>query len=367
MARDPVVAVRCASYDPAEVSAAVRRIFELSGLGSAPLPETLLLKPNMLSARPPEDGVTTHPAVLEAIRQAAPSPRLIIGDSPPNAERPIEDYWNACGYRAAAERMGASLVKFDDVSFARLPLGAESLSVPVSTLALRSPVLNLPKLKTHGLTVLTAAVKNLYGLIPGYHKSILHSKFITGDDFSRFLAAFYRAVRGSVFFSLVDAVTIMEGDGPSSGTLRHLGWLVGGKDAISVDIACCRLLGIEAREVPHLRMLSQGEPDVRTVGDTITVDRPAVLPGVRKLGVLTRVPVIRGLLRFLARFFVIEPVIAPDRCKRCMACVRVCPRDAISPEVVINRKACIRCLCCFEVCPHRAIDVKKSFLARKLT
>jgi uncharacterized protein (DUF362 family) len=35
-------------------------------------------------------------------------------------------------------------------------------------------VLNLPKLKSHALTLLTAGVKNIYGVLPGYSKTLLH-------------------------------------------------------------------------------------------------------------------------------------------------------------------------------------------------
>jgi len=366
---ETVAVVRCLSYDAEEVAAAVRRVFSLCGMTAEQIPSPLLLKPNMLSARPPEDGVTTHPALLEAVRAAAPSSRMLIGDSPANAERPIEQYWDACGYRSAAGRMGASLVKFDSALVIEVSAGSETLSVPVTRLLKETAVLNLPKLKTHGLTGLTCSVKNLYGLIPGYHKSMLHGRFVTPDDFSRFLAAYYRAIQPRVFFSLVDAVTVMEGNGPSSGTLRHLGYIVGGRNCLAVDIVCCKLFGIPRRSVPHLNFLmeEEGPPEIAIVGDGVSGGRPARLPQGFSVRTLSHLAPLRPLLRLVGTLFVIEPEVNRRRCTKCQACVQVCPRDAISRQIAINRKRCIRCLCCFEVCPNRAIRVRKSFLARTLT
>jgi diguanylate cyclase (GGDEF)-like protein len=50
--------------------------------------------------------------------------------------------------------------------------------------------------------------------------------------------------------------------------------------------------------------------------------------------------------------------IDPDQCVACMACVRVCPADAVAvqgPEVRIVDEACTRCGLCLPACPHDAI------------
>ena len=50
----------------------------------------------------------------------------------------------------------------------------------------------------------------------------------------------------------------------------------------------------------------------------------------------------------------------PDSCVACMACVRVCPADAVAVEgaqVRIVDEACVRCGLCVPACPHDAIEV----------
>jgi uncharacterized protein (DUF362 family) len=54
--------------------------------------------------------------------------------------------------------------------------------------------LNLPKFKTHGLTYITGAVKNLFGLIYGLNKSKWHLKARSKEEFSEFLLDYYSAL-----------------------------------------------------------------------------------------------------------------------------------------------------------------------------
>ncbi|HET7600114.1 MAG TPA: diguanylate cyclase [Gemmatimonadales bacterium] len=56
--------------------------------------------------------------------------------------------------------------------------------------------------------------------------------------------------------------------------------------------------------------------------------------------------------------------IDPERCVACLACVRVCPTDAIAvtagepkPLLQVVDEACIRCGDCFAACPHEAVAV----------
>ncbi|HEU5322130.1 MAG TPA: diguanylate cyclase, partial [Methylomirabilota bacterium] len=56
--------------------------------------------------------------------------------------------------------------------------------------------------------------------------------------------------------------------------------------------------------------------------------------------------------------------IAPERCVTCLACVRVCPSDAVevvADHVQIVDAACTRCGLCVPACPHDAIQVTGDF------
>ena len=366
--KEIVLVVKCASYRKEEVRDAVGKMMDMSGISPGSFPK-LLFKPNMLSARLPEEGVTTHPAVLEEAVLYFESPVKLIGDSPANSLKPIPLYWERCGFQKVSEKTGAALVKFGSSFFAEVKTaGGIKARVPVTDFLKDYALVNVAKLKTHGLTVLTSAVKNLYGLIPGYHKSVLHSRFVSPLDFSEFIADYYRAVNSYVAFNIVDAVVSMEGSGPSSGKLRNTGYIIGGRNAAAVDTVCCRLLGIQEKNVPHLRIYGEkyGLPDVEARGDALIPAKHFAVPGKRLHSLMSK-RMVKPLLKTAAKYFKITPVIEPLKCKKCYACVQVCPVQAISGDLTFDRTKCINCLCCFEVCPYRAIEIKKSFVARIFT
>ena len=88
-------------------------------------------------------------------------------------------------------------------------------------------IINLPKLKTHGLTTITCAVKNLFGLIPGLEKSQWHMKAPGREGFAELLLDLNEALMHGLsepkpMLHLVDAVVGQEGNGPGpSGTPRR--------------------------------------------------------------------------------------------------------------------------------------------------
>ena len=110
---------------------------------------------------------------------------------------------------------------------------------------------NVPKLKTHSMTVLTAGIKNQYGLIMHAdrapdHNFRLHKK----------LAEIYRLIQPD--FTLVDGtVGTIHGHYPPEAlhrqTLVPFNILVGGTDTLAVDVVCARIFGYSVEEVGHLR------------------------------------------------------------------------------------------------------------------
>ncbi|HKL00799.1 MAG TPA: DUF362 domain-containing protein [Desulfotignum sp.] len=76
----------CPDYDAANVASAVDRAVKLcGGIEKFVRPgQRVLLKPNMLSAAPLEQRVTTDPAIVRAVGKLVlkAGGRIIIGDSP---------------------------------------------------------------------------------------------------------------------------------------------------------------------------------------------------------------------------------------------------------------------------------------------
>ena len=251
-----VILVPCRDYDPARVADAVGRGLDL--LGWSWLEETrrggrpLLLKPNLLRPSPPEKGVTTHPSVFSAVASClqARGAALTWGDSPNGIFSPRAAAEKA-GILATADRLGIPMADFErgeQVSDAR---GGRFRRFTIATGARESAgIVNLARLKTHSFTRLTAALKNTFGAVVGSEKAALHIRHPDAESFGRMIADVNLLVPTRLV--VLDAVKVMEGNGPAAGTLVDLGLLVISTDPVAVDAVACAILGIDPASVSFL-------------------------------------------------------------------------------------------------------------------
>jgi uncharacterized protein (DUF362 family)/ferredoxin len=362
---------KVASYDPELVETGLKNLLApFGGIKAFVRPgERVLLKPNMLSAKPPEAAVTTHPAVLKAVIRLVQGAGAValVGDSPGFGS--LRAVARRSGMLAAIEECGAELVEFSEVQevisggiFKRFEVAAPYLDA--------DRVINLPKLKTHEMMTLTCGVKNLFGILVGAAKPAWHLQ--AGFDrelFARVLLELYQIRPPDL--TIVDAITAMEGDGPSSGDPRHLGLLLAGVNPVAVDLIAGEIVGIPKK-------LLFVERQAKTLGlpgsDREQIEISGADPA--ELHILPfRLPPLSdvefGLPRFikdrLRKHLTTRPVQIPDRCLLCGICVKGCPPGVIRIEgknLRFDYDRCIRCFCCRELCPEAALDLHKGILLR---
>jgi len=363
--------VRCGSYDAAQVQAAVEEAVRLlGGIERFVRPgEKVLLKPNLLTDAAPEKGVDTHPEVVRAvIRLLRPlTTNIFCGDSPSvwGEKKDVNRVYEVSGIKKICEEEGVELVYF---SRSRLVGG-----YPLTPWAFSCDrLINVPKFKTHGFTILTACLKNLFGLVVGMHKMKIHFDHPRALDLSRVIVDIYEARRPDL--NIVDGITAMEGDGPgSAGTLKHMGLVAAGGDGVCVDVVLAHLMRLDGFAVPTNREASRRGLGPRRLQDIEVLGGPLGdftaesfrLPKASILARLPRMP--KALSRFLMAFLSLKPYVEASHCKLCGICRKSCPTGAIrldAGRVRFYRSRCILCLCCQEVCPHGAIDVRKNSFLR---
>ncbi len=364
-----VALAQCSSYHFTEINSAVERVLaEIGGLGKFVAPgQTVLLKPNLLSDRSPDQAITTHPEVVRALIRLVKSHGAIpvVADSAASAIK-IESVWEKTGFRALCDEESVQLINLEQS-------GSRSFEADGMSFSIANPVLdadviiNVPKLKTHVVTVLTNAVKNIYGTLPGYQKMIFHKRYPTPSQLGDFLALLYARIRPAL--TICDAVVGMEGNGPSGGSPVHLGFLAGSADGVALDTAMCHLLGINMNGVPYFRGLKRagvGETDWNAIdlaGDAPeTLDlHPLHLPVTWFWCLIPKM-----IVRCIEPYLWIRPFIT-ERCTFCGLCVKSCPVSALSIEKgkppELNAVLCIGCCCCHEVCSASAIEMHQSCLA----
>jgi len=330
-ARSTVAVAVCDAYELAGVKAALREVLApLGGLEAFLQPgQTVLVKPNLLSAHPPEHAVTTHPSVIRAIVQLCEergAARIWVGDSPSGMHEESVLYCRT-GMTQAVAGTRAELKSWVVRQVPR-ECGEDVLPVP-EWLAEVDVVVSVAKLKTHTLTTMTGALKNVYGLVSGLAKTRFHTRYPSPAAMSRFLVRVHATLPPAL--TVVDAVTVMEGNGPSMGRPASLGVLLAGTDAVAVDTIGCEAFRIAPASVPMIRMAAeQGlgcmDPrSIRAVGSGVTRLRGARLkPSLSRW--LQRVP--EPLFGLGTGAFQLRPGIHERLCQACGVCVGA--RDAPS-------------------------------------
>jgi uncharacterized protein (DUF362 family) len=227
----------------------------------------VLLKPNMVEY---EAGtiINTHPAVIagavEAFKRAGAT-EVIVAEGPGH-RRDTEYLLTASGLREYLRELKTPYVdlNLDDVRPVALRsrfMGLDQLILPVEVIK-ADLVVSMAKLKTHHWAGVTAAMKNLFGMVPGavygWPKNLLHKRGIDNS-----ILDLNATIRPGL--ALVDAVVAMEGDGPIMGTPKPCGFLAMGSDLVAVDSTCARIMGFEPARIRYLadasRFLGNLSPD----------------------------------------------------------------------------------------------------------
>ena len=124
-------------------------------------------------------------------------------------------------------------------------------------------VISLPKFKTHGLTVLTGAIKNSYGILPGAQKAMLHKAAGSPERFHEVIVDVFRLRVPDLF--IVDAVVGMEGNGPASPDLRDIGLILASDNAVAVDAVIATMMGCDPGRLRFLQKAKEaGSGRLRT-------------------------------------------------------------------------------------------------------
>ena len=357
----------------AEVSAALHDLLEaFGGLQAFVKPGMkVLLKPNMLSKREPDAAATTHPVLLEAVAAKCKElgAEVWIGDSPPLIQGSVQDFWEKTGFRRVAENTKSKLIHLEAEPTQKIVLQMpyQLVQVGVSKRYFAADiVINLPKLKTHNLTRLTGAVKNLFGLLPGLQKACLHRDFPRPQEFAQLLARLAQAL--PVQLTIIDAISAMDGRGPAGGRVVWPKKLLAATHPVTADLGVCMIAGANPATIPtlqacHLISFGPSSTDqLAIVGESYNQMQYSDF-NVPPTPFLDKLP--KSLLKIAKKLIWMRPVIQEKSCIQCQACVKICPMKCISlrnPAIRFNYSNCISCFCCMEVCPKDAINMGTSRL-----
>ena len=364
-----VVIVACPSYDHAEeaVRTAVKK---LGGMERFIQPgEKVCVKPNLVMKRRPEEATTTHPSVTGAVAKLAAEcgAQVVIGDTPGGlcSKGLLSALYETCGMAQAARESGAALGLDPSFSQQKFPLGKVCKSFDlVNFVGQADKVISVGKVKTHMMSYMTGCVKNLFGAIPGTYKAEYHFRMPDKKIFCDMLVDLCECIHPVL--SVADAVVGMEGDGPTSGTPKQVGYIVAGENPYEVDYVLAQLIALDPALIYTLENARERglfSPENITLDGTFTPVADFQKPSARDIHFAFGNP-FRKVLDALINPW---PQADGERCVGCGRCAQVCPAQVIKLQKgrpVIDYKNCIRCFCCHELCPVKAMELKRSLLWR---
>jgi len=377
--------VKCETYDNKQVLDRMRALLKpLGGIKAFVKPgQQVALKINLLMGAAPEKCICTHPAIIRAVaslvREAGGKP--FIADSPGAAIPYKTSSLNRTYQKSGLANLGVPLNTDTGYDHVSLPKNRIIKRVEVIKPLLNADVvINLPKVKTHSFMFLTCAVKNMFGMVPGFLKVGYHSKLKSPERFGAMLLDVLETRYPEI--TIIDGIRGMEGEGPSGGNPKDLGVMIAGKNPIAADYLVCRIIGFAPERIPYLSIAQKegicphdlSEIELFADEDIGAFETrfkpPATMIGASSGGFYqTLLKIFTPLLNYT---FTLRPVVNSEKCVGCGACVKACPEGIIELKTnsrgkntaLIHPKNCIRCYCCHEMCPHKAIDLHKSLLYR---
>lgn len=346
--------------DYGNVSEAVDRVFDLFPLEIKD--RKVLIKPNVLRSSEAKDGVVTHPAVLRAVVEKVETlepAAIVVGDNPGLFNYGAnENSFTSTGLMEASKGYYRNIGN-DSVLVPFNPDFMESVSVSRAVFD-ADVLISLPKFKTHGLTVITGAIKNSYGFLPGGIKARLHKAAGSPERFHEMLVDVFRLRVPDLF--IMDAVVGMEGNGPASPDLRDIGLLLASDNGVALDAVVAVMMGCDPGRLRFLQKAREVGLGNFDIDEIEVVGELRTLPGF-KLPPLGGQAVAdsEAMQHLIHSRTVLLPHADPQLCTGCGRCVEHCPVSALSMEAEcpeVDPARCITCFCCQEMCPELAMTLR---------
>ena len=246
-------------------------IAELGGMKEFVKPgQTVVVKPNIGWAKPPEAASNTNPELIQHIVEhcmKAGAKTVYVFDHTCNNWK---ETYSKSGISDAATKAGAKVLCGnirDDYKEVKIPNGKKLKSVLIHKLIMDSDVLiNVPVLKNHGGAVMTCAMKNLMGII--WDRRHFHK-----NDLQQCIADFITVRKPDL--NVVDAFRVMKKGGPRGRNLSDvvkMEYQLISPDIVAIDTAASKILGIATEKIPYIKLAEELELGIMDI-DKLNVKR----------------------------------------------------------------------------------------------
>lgn len=225
----------------------------------------ILIKPNVGRIAPPESGYNTNPeavaALIDVLRNLGAAD-VAIGESPIVGVDVMEAFQRA-GFVDMAKKYQVELIDFNS----KPPIKKQ---IPNPRILTETRIcqqvydfdvlISVPVTKTHMHTGVTLGIKNLKGCLYRHEKVRYHQLEYLEQEYPE--KTLDSAISDLATILLPDMVVVdgyvgMQGLGPSGGEAIKSDFAIASFDPMAADAVACQLMGLNAEDVPHLRIISE--------------------------------------------------------------------------------------------------------------
>lgn len=366
---------KCDTYDYDVVYEKIKEMFVQLGFDKYLKPGlNVCIKPNLVGKKKPEEAATTHPSLVYAVARlfVESGANVIIAESPGGLydKKVLKGIYKTTGMEEAAEKAGATLnydlseteVVCDDNDYIK----RINLITPIVKADL---VVNIAKLKTHGMMAYTGSVKNMFGCIAGLKKAEYHFNMPDYDSFANCIIDICLAANPQI--NIIDAIVGMEKDGPTAGEPKKMDLIISGDNPFMVDIIAANIIKADIMRIPVLRnsikrkLCPADYKEIMVSGADLK--ECEVKDFIINYNETKSLYFFKGRMgKWLTNVISPKPVFDKKLCKSCGECARCCPAKVITVEkgkcAEVDLNNCIRCYCCQELCPFKAVSIKKPLI-----
>ena len=351
---NPKVTIQKSTYETLEIDSLIKPLGGIKNFIEKG--DRVLLKTNLLNASEPEKSVVTHPNFIKSVAKEILQIDAIpyIGDSPsgPFTKRRLEKVYSKSGLIDLSNEFGIELNYDTRSKKVDIPNGKRLRKTSICNYVIEADkIISLPKLKTHSLMIMTLAIKNMYGAIPGLIKARYHSKFIRKKAFAEMLLDILLITKPNLI--IMDGIMAMEGDGPAGGKIVDLGLSLASDNPYAIDLAVCDILNIQPVGIPTLK-----EAKIRKLWPK-KIEYPLLNPKDIKYNNFDLPSTADYILT--GKKIPSKYPIPKENCTACGECVKICPKKIIKIDkniAKIDYSKCIKCYCCHEICQYNAIKLE---------
>jgi len=225
--------------------------------------DKVFIKPNMLLDEKPETGRTTHPGLVLALskRLYELGAVVTVGERGGNIENVFKDY----GYQDIYKY--AKVVNLDNEEFILVDPQAGNYVInfplPIAKVVDEADfVINMPGLRTHVLTNISNALKNVMGFLPRNITRLVH---LAGLDEA--IVDLNRTIK--VDLIITDAIYSLQGSFPANGGQPlKTDFIMASTDPVALDTIAAKIIGYQAEDINSVVLAAKaglGEMDINKI------------------------------------------------------------------------------------------------------